>query len=128
MGITSAKKWLFKKLMKAALAGCQPVELENKEARIAICKKCPYFGTVKPINGLKLPGCTICGCPIDTKAALRTVPRLYEGEPLTITEVLEMQKQKVFQPDKIEMEEVICPHPEGNRWSEIDSYFKLINR
>lgn len=124
MVITSVKEFLFDRFIKIVLSGCQTVEPENKRARIDKCKKCPYFGTVEPAKGIRMNGCTVCGCPLETKASLKEIPRLYAGEPITVSELAEMQKQKLADSSKIEMELVDCPHPDGSQWQEIDSQFK----
>lgn len=74
---------------------------EHGQARINYCKTrnggnpCEYFGEVNPLPMLKCEGCTACGCPLGTKA---------------------------FMLDLLG-DAVICRHPEGNFWEEVDSNF-----
>jgi len=65
------------------------------EARLKECEKCEYAGKVRPLPKLELRGCTLCGCPFITKPFMLE----FLGNPTA------------------------CPHPEGNKWEEVDTYF-----
>ena len=75
MTTTSVKEWAFTKMFNFVRAGAKLVKKEQYQARIDICKKCPRFGIVEPIDGIKLEGCTECGCPAITKPKIYSMPR-----------------------------------------------------
>lgn len=84
--------------------GGKPVTEEHYQERLKVCRRCQYWGSVLielPIKGIKLPGCKICGCPMATK------PRW-----LTYWSLLEFK-----------FKEATCPHPDGNKWREVDNDF-----
>jgi hypothetical protein len=45
-----------------------PVEVYDK--RVEACKGCPHFGIVNPLPLISADGCTLCGCPLETKARM----------------------------------------------------------
>jgi len=120
--LDKAKSWAARKILNAVLVGAKTVPLDQAEARKAICRKCPYIGTVEPVYGIAMEGCTICGCPLATKAHYLQIPRLAEhkGEPLSIDELLEMKRAS--KDIELVLEDVICPD-EVNRWAAIDSSY-----
>lgn len=126
MDTTSVKEWVLKKVFNAVIVGGTTVTVENKEARIDKCKNCPYIGTVEPLKYFRLEGCTICGCPLSTKTAFKTLPRLYKGEPITVGELIQLRTHGFLDTNQIEYEEVECPHPDGNRWAEIDLHYQKL--
>jgi len=83
--------WITDKLVEHLFKGSEFVTNEQFEERKTICHGCPSFGRVEPIPLLVLPGCTICGCPLDTKGKLKSFLRLEEnvGEPVTMLELIE---------------------------------------
>ena len=78
--------------------GGKKVSREHYEARVKVCRACDFVGKVEPAPNLKMEGCTLCGCPLKTKP--------------------------YFDRFLVGGKEITCPHPEGSRWTEIDSKFK----
>ena len=78
--------------------GGKLVSREHYEARVKACRACEFVGEVEPAPSLKMEGCTLCGCPLKTKP--------------------------YFDRFLVGGKEITCPHPEGSRWTEIDSKFK----
>ena len=78
--------------------GGKLVSREHYEARVKVCRACEFVGEVEPAPSLKMEGCTLCGCPLKTKP--------------------------YFDRFLVGGKEITCPHPEGSRWTEIDSKFK----
>ena len=74
------------------------VSRDHYEARVKACRECEFVGEVQPAPHLKMEGCTLCGCPLKTKP--------------------------YFDRFLVGGKEITCPHPEGSRWTEIDSKFK----
>lgn len=82
--------------------------------RVNICSDCPYKGMVMPVPIVKMEGCTICKCPIKSKARMLEIQRLPEkvGESLSEAELV-----KIKLGAKTVTEKVSCPHPEGDKWN-----------
>lgn len=91
----SLNEWVIDRLGDVIRAGGELVSSEQYESRINICQGCPYKGQVKPLPLVSAEGCTICGCPLRTKAKTRTH----------------------FSKEKLKIIETTCPHPEGNKWA-----------
>ena len=64
------------------------------QKRKEICQSCDKFGKVKPLFFVELDGCTICGCPIETKGKTKTY----------------------FSPEAGRIIQATCPHPDGDKW------------
>lgn len=62
--------WYQDTLFELIKMGGSLVTDEHFEARVAACRKCPYVGQVTPLPKIKAEGCTLCGCPLDTKARM----------------------------------------------------------
>lgn len=77
---------------------------EHTQARKDICKGCDKYGMVRPLPLLITKGCTLCGCPIQTKTKTLYHCNFKEGKPL-------------------ETIKTICPHPNGSKWAYVDSKF-----
>lgn len=122
----SLKNWILKQTIGYINRGGKPAPIEQSEARIAICKKCPLYGEVEPLPGMKTAGCTNCQCPSATKPRMLEYYRKKgnEGKPLTAKELIEVRTMKDINPDDYILEEIKCPHPKGNKWAEIDKKFK----
>jgi hypothetical protein len=71
---------------------------EHYEARREVCRGCEYEGQVEPLPDLFMEGCTECGCPFKTKA--------------------------YFDTWKVSGKKIKCPHPDGNKWENVDNNFK----
>jgi hypothetical protein len=84
------------------------------EKRINACAGCPYKGKVMPVPGLKMDGCTICKCPLQSKARMLEIQRLPEklGESLSAGELA-----KIKLGAETVSEKVNCPHPEADKWN-----------
>lgn len=109
------QKFALNKLMEFVFAGAVMAPKELGDKRVEICNKCKYKGIVEPLPLLKMPGCTICGCPFSTKPYLLEIPRVEDklGEPLTLTEIIESKLSR----SELVMEKIICPHPNGDMWA-----------
>lgn len=107
-----AKKKARKILEKRILAGGELVTDEHFEARVNFCKTrlagnpCEYFSPVFPAGVEFREGCQKCNCPMITKARMKSIT-----DPVMA---------QVFQGGK---PEIICKHPMGNLWAEIDEQF-----
>lgn len=78
------------------LDGGELVERPVYEHRKNICDGCEKKGAVN-VLGLAFEGCTVCGCPFDTK--------------LWMEKVVNKIHQTVLGTEK-----VFCPHPDGDKW------------
>lgn len=107
-----AEKKAKKILQKRILEGGELVSEEHFEARASFCKTknagkpCEYFGPVFPGGVEFSEGCQACGCPMATKARMKTIT-----DPVFAA---------VFQGGNAE---IICKHPSGNLWEDIDKNF-----
>ncbi len=108
-----AKKKARKILQKRILAGGELVTDTQYEVRVRFCKTrlngnpCEYFGPVFPGGVEFKEGCQACNCPMITKARMKSIT-----DPIMA---------QVFQGGATE---IICKHPSGNLWAEIDEQFK----
>jgi len=120
------KEWTLENLSDTIKAEGELVTHEQAQARIAICNGCEYLGEVQPLPKIKTSGCTKCGCPLVTKAYMKTLLRRLEnaGEELSIQEIIEMKTLKKFDRKSYFSEKVVCPHPQGNKWEAADSLFQ----
>ena len=92
------RTWIKETFSEVVQLGGKLIPKEWGDARVEVCKKCPLYGMVKPLKSkaLEMPGCTKCGCPSATKAYMKTI---------------------LFKKIK-------CPHPEGNKWADVDKQFE----
>ncbi len=83
--------WIKNKLLEHLFKGSEFVTPEQFEERKQICNGCDRFGKVEPIPHLILPGCTVCGCPLETKGKLKSFLRLEEnlGTSVTMLELIQ---------------------------------------
>ena len=127
MAIKSVKDYGFKKLFNFISVGGKAVTAEHAEARKEICIGCSNFGQVEPVPKLKMAGCKLCGCPSVTKPHMLTLPRLKDkqGQPLTISEMLQLKVAGKLRPEDLVDETIKCPDPEGNRWEQVDKNFSI---
>ena len=114
-------KWAMAKIMEASFAGAVLVSKEQYDARLEICEGCPHKGKVEPLPKMLMDGCTLCGCPFATKPKYFSIPRAAdkEGTPLSFEEIIAL---KISAKDKTH-EVITCPHPDGNKWADVDSTF-----
>ena len=77
------------------------VKKEHYNARKKICNACEMQVMVEPVPMLILPGCGICKCPTLTKPRCLTHYSQEAGEVI----------------------KTVCPHPDGNKWEEVDEQF-----
>lgn len=127
MSITEKlEKWAQKQLAKKIAKGGKLVSDQHAAARKAICAACPKAGKVRielKMLTVEAEGCTQCGCPFATKPHIDIIVRdakKAEGAILTAGEILRTQTGMT----DTRKEKVICPHPEGNKWAEIDEIFQ----
>lgn len=100
--LDAAKEWARRRVVDMILDGGELVPADEYKARMLICNGCPKMGLVK-VKGLEFQeGCTVCGCPLETKARMKQINNV----------VL----QKI-----LNTEHIFCPHPEGDKWAEINS-------
>jgi hypothetical protein len=65
------KEFLQKSFENAILLGQTKVSDNQFNERVAVCKGCPHLGKVQPLPTLEFnEGCTLCHCPLITKAKL----------------------------------------------------------
>lgn len=105
-------------------SGGVPVSKEQAEARINVCRSCPYFGSVEPKQGIVFDeGCRKCGCPSVTKPHYKTYYRHKDRmhESLTLSELVQLKLGNRKDLKEITAE---CPHEEGNKWLEVDKKFE----
>lgn len=103
-------EFVHEKLAKIIRLGGSETTDEHASKRTEMCmtvdngEPCKYLGVVRPTIMFATQGCTICRCPIATKA--KTLKRFSRSEGKIIPEY--------------------CPHPDGNKWSNIDQFFNNI--
>lgn len=120
----TAKKFVKKQFRDFVRCGGKPAKKGQAEARInEACRGCEKFGIVEPEDGIKMEGCTVCGCPSATKPHYLTYFRIKgkEREALTLKELAQIKMGN--KTNAIEIESV-CPHEDGNKWQEIDKRYK----
>lgn len=91
---------------------------EQFRERVKVCMSCPHFGIVNPLPTVKLHGCTICNCPVVTKAKVKVMMRPIEsvGESLNTKEVIFAPLVgKNFVPEVVR-----CSDKSKDRWSSVD--------
>jgi len=97
----------------------------QKKARKKICLGCDKLVVFRPVPNIKTKGCSGCGCVIDFKTAMKTIERLEKGligTPVTPAEALQV-KAKIKLKQRTYTELISCPHPDGNKWADIDKQF-----
>lgn len=62
--------WIRDTLFDLIREGGVLVPDEVYNTRVEACKGCSHFGTVKPLPLISADGCTLCGCPLETKARM----------------------------------------------------------
>ena len=97
---------IFKKALKIVT---DPVTEDVQHARLRACMNCERLTKVNPYPGANMPGCAMCGCPIDTLTASRKHPELLEGKLST------------------KMVDTVCKHPTGSKWVSIVLFLLISN-
>lgn len=59
-------------------AGATFVTEEQYQNRLTICRTCPHVGQVD-VLGKQFEGCTLCGCPLETKMRTKTYLHATKG-------------------------------------------------
>lgn len=91
-------------LYEAIKATGKAATKEHGDARLKVCKTlnngqpCEFSGMVPVVPKVQVEGCTKCGCFFATK-------------PYMVTNFLG--------------EVIKCPHPDGNKWDEVDKFFLI---
>lgn len=62
--------WIQENLFELIRKGGKLVSDEVYNERVKACKKCPHIGIVHPLPGIEAEGCTLCQCPLETKAQM----------------------------------------------------------
>ena len=62
--------WVQENLFELIRKGGKLVSDEVYDKRVSACRGCIHVGTVHPIPGIEAEGCTLCGCPLETKAKM----------------------------------------------------------
>lgn len=90
--------------------------------KVSACIACPYFGEVYPAPRLKLHGCTICKCPVVTKAKTKVLMRPADkvGESLDAKEII---TTRLVGGDFVP-EVVRCSDKTNNRWAGIEKKYE----
>lgn len=97
--------WFQDTLFELIRRGGTQTSEEHYEARLAACKQCPYIGLVEPLPGVKAEGCTLCTCPLETKARMLTY----------------------FSPSRLQVVDSRCTLVEKtgeDRWADADALYK----
>lgn len=107
--------WQEKVFEMVRSSGVQTTE-EHYEERRKRCEGCPYFGQVEVKElRIKADGCTVCGCPIETKG--RMIKHKSAKEAFT----------HPFEPSKWLVETKCAGEEKGlndaGRWSDIDAKY-----
>lgn len=69
--MSKVKEFLKEAFTKAIKLGQEQVSDEQFNERVNICMDCPHMGAVRPLPTLEFSeGCTLCHCPLATKAKL----------------------------------------------------------
>ncbi len=87
-------KWVTESINRMVALGGERVSEAEYLERVEICKNCEFWGKVSPLPFIELDGCTLCGCPTETK------PRF----------------KNYFSVSKLKIVDAECPHPDGNKW------------
>lgn len=66
-------------------AGGELVEEKEFLRRKEICNGCKFLGTVTPLPLLSMQGCTLCGCPTETKGRTKIYFNINEGKLVEAT-------------------------------------------
>lgn len=64
--------WFKDTIFELVRLGGEEVVEEHFAKRVQACNACPHVGDVNPLPGIVARGCTLCKCPLDTKARLWT--------------------------------------------------------
>ena len=91
---TSSHKFVESTILKIVQLGGTLADDATFEKRSEVCRQCPNFGKVY-VLGIELEGCTICGCPLETKGRTNSFFSLTKGRVI----------------------DTICPSPEGDKWN-----------
>ena len=94
VGKTSSGNFVESTILKIVQLGGTLTDDATFEKREQVCRQCPNFGKVY-ILGIELEGCTICGCPLETKGRTNSFFSLTRGRVIDTT----------------------CPHPDGDKWN-----------
>lgn len=100
MESTGLDNWVINMINTGLRYGGEQVTEDHYQARADICKGCDYIGEVLLPDFSKVQGCTLCGCPTQTKPRWR----------------------KYFSFKELKIVEAVCPDT-PNRWAEIDDQF-----
>ena len=117
-----AKKYAERVFRDFVRCGGVAAKKEHAEARIEICRACPMFGIVEPKEGVKMEGCTVCGCPAATKPWYLSYFRIRGKERKSLT-VEELAQIKLGNRENVIEVKSECPHEEGNKWADLDKKF-----
>jgi len=118
------QRWVAEKLGKMIRRRGEIVDDVQFEERKEKCRGCVHFGEVMPLPGLSFDeGCTLCGCPIETKARMKVLMRLQKnvGEALTAREIITspLTGEHLF-PDVVKCSN----HKVNDFWEEVDKKYK----
>lgn len=126
MGIVSDKvrEWALQNLAKVVRAEGELVSEEQAQERLSVCWGCKYHGIVRPVPGIETMGCTLCGCPDETKPHMKSILRKKGAkDAITISEIIELKTTGKFYKSEYTQEPIRCPHPEENKWEDIDEKY-----
>lgn len=88
--------------------GGKLADKKQVEERLKVCSGCEKKGTVEPLPLVKMEGCTVCDCPLATKARFTEIP--VDGE-VTAKKLLLSNGNQI----------VKCPL---NKWAKIDQKYE----
>jgi len=94
VGNTSSGNFVESTILKIVQLGGSLTDDATFEKRSEVCRQCPNFGKVY-VLGIELEGCTLCGCPLETKGRTNSFFSLTRGRVIDTT----------------------CPHPDGDKWN-----------
>lgn len=96
------KEFIREEIGEQQARGAMFVSKGNARARVAICNGCEYAKDLADkIPMVKIRGCGICGCPFSTK------PKFAWHFSLSAGHLIKTE----------------CPHPDGNKWAEVDKVY-----
>ena len=84
------KRYILKVIGRVIRRRGEIVEDRHYEARKKICEGCDHYGEVMPLPDIWFDGCTLCGCPCETKCRMKTIMRKETsiGSPLSVKEII----------------------------------------
>lgn len=74
--------WQIELINRLLRASATFVSDEVEQQRMSVCRGCEHAGEVQ-VLGRKVDGCTLCGCPFETKLKTKTYIHPTKGRTVT---------------------------------------------